>query len=98
MKYLEETSIDENLNMELYVFPNPTTDYINIIFDNVAAGSIRIELLNSIGQIISVPVENYYDVGIASLTIKDLQLSNGTYFIRLISPKRTEIKSFISVR
>jgi hypothetical protein len=50
MKYLEETNIDENMNMGLYVFPNPTTDFINIIFDNPTASNVSLEIFDAMGQ------------------------------------------------
>jgi len=96
MKYLETTNIDENNKLELAVFPNPTTNYINVIFDNITAGNIRLELLNSKGQVVSVPIENtFYDSGVASITISDLELPVGSYFIRLMTASRVEMKGIV---
>ena len=95
MKYLEETNIDEKLNMDLYVFPNPTTEYVNIIFDNPAASYVKIDILNAIGQVVSTPINQYYDAGIRSFNVADLKLPTGTYFIRINTNKTTQQKSFI---
>ena len=95
MKYLEESTIDENFNMDLYVFPNPTADYVNLIFDNPTASYVKIDILNAIGQVISTPINQYYNVGIQSFSIGDLKLSAGTYFIRVTTNKTTQQKGFI---
>ena len=92
---MEEVSIDENLNMDLYVFPNPATDYINVIFDNPAASNVRIDILNSLGQIISSPMDKYCELGIQSFSVTDLDLPIGTYFLRMNTNKVKQIKSFV---
>ena len=95
MKYLEKVSIDENLNMDLYVFPNPTTDFINVIFDNPSASNVKIDILNSLGQIISTPIDKYCESGIQAITINDLKLPVGVYFVRMNTNKTSQVKTFI---
>jgi subtilisin family serine protease len=97
MKYLEETSIDENMNMYLSVFPNPATEYVNVIFDNPQNGNIKIDILNSIGQIISTPSNEYYNEGIQSFSvnISSMNLTTGTYFVRMATNNISQVKNFI---
>ncbi|MCL2039585.1 MAG: S8 family peptidase [Bacteroidetes bacterium] len=95
MKYLEETNINEELNMDLYVFPNPATDYINIIFDNPFSGNVRIDLVDARGKTIATPINKYCDEGIQAITINDLDLHTGAYFLRMTTNKISQIKSFI---
>ena len=95
MKYLEETNINEELNMDLYVFPNPATDYINIIFDNPYSGNVRIDLVDAMGKTIATPINKYCDAGIQAISINDLDLHMGAYFLRMTTNKISQIKSFI---
>ena len=95
LQYLEETGIDENLKMDLYVFPNPASDFINIIFDNPVSGIVSFDILNSMGLILSSPIKKYCDTGIQAITISGLDLPTGAYFIRMNSNKTIQQKSFI---
>ena len=95
MLYLEKTSINDELNMDLYIFPNPTTDYINIIFDNPTSGNVRIDLVDVMGQIIGTHLDRYCDAGIQAISINDLDLLSGAYFLRMTTNKTSQVKSFI---
>jgi len=81
--------------MDLYVFPNPTTDFINIIFDNPTAGNVKIDIVDVMGNIIFTPINKYCYTGIQAITISDLDLHTGAYFIRMNNNKTTQQKSFI---
>jgi hypothetical protein len=81
--------------MDLYVFPNPTTDFVNVIFDNPSASNVKIDILNSLGQIISTPIDKYCESGIQAITINDLKLPVGVYFVRMNTNKTFQVKTFI---
>ncbi|MCL2040170.1 MAG: T9SS type A sorting domain-containing protein, partial [Bacteroidetes bacterium] len=83
------------LNMDLYVFPNPASDYINIIFDNPFSGNVRIDLVDAMGKTIATPMNKYCDAGIQAISINDLDLHSGAYFLRMTTNKISQIKSFI---
>lgn len=66
-----------NLSDNIYFYPNPTNDYINIVLNNVYK-NVSISILNSSGQHIS----NQNFINLDKLNIK-LPIESGVYYILL---------------
>ena len=70
----------ENVKRDIKVFPNPTNDNARIEWNETLQNPIKIEVINSIGQVIeTIKIENnasYQDIDTRNLP-------NGIYFIRL---------------
>jgi len=64
------------------VYPNPTNDVVNIVFERSANTNSRVELLSMTGQVLQ-----YQEVGAgnSSLVLPVQQLPNGCYLIRVSS-------------
>lgn len=74
--------LDKN-NTELWAYPNPTNDFININYTNALTNkSSRIIMHSIIGQIIKVYNAESI-LGRNSMTISTLDLPSGTYFYSL---------------
>ena len=72
----EETEIGTNINVNAY--PNPTTELLNVDFDNIPANA-SVEIYNMIGEL----VLNQTLTGLNN-TINTSQLSNGLYHAKVI--------------
>ncbi len=78
------------------IYPNPASEYVNIIFENMQAGNISIEILNSMGQVLLTPVANrLFEKGVFTVDITSLNLNNGAYYIKMTTDKGTSISNFI---
>ncbi len=88
-----ETSIN-NTNTDIYnnnicnVFPNPNNGLFNISFDSSLNIGSKIEIINSVGQIVysDVNYDNSYSVSY-NKTIDLTSFSKGVYLINIVSNK-----------
>ena len=80
------TTVFEESN-EIYVYPNPTTNVLNIKVPYTFGLPNKYEITNSLGQV----VENKNIISEADLTLSTSRFSNGVYFVTLFkdSAKRT---------
>ncbi len=66
---------------ELYVYPNPVKDQINIQFANANPKNITISLVNNMGQTV---YENFYKTNTGSITIhRNESIPTGIYFLKI---------------
>jgi hypothetical protein len=67
------------------VFPNPVTDFLNIeLFGNISR-SFRIEIINISGTVVISEKMGFIDMYWNTRQIPVERLSNGLYFVRIIS-------------
>ena len=76
-----ERLITNNSFNSLNVFPNPTSDVLNISYTMLQNGNASIQLYNSLGQTIK-EVSNQQTAGTYTLNIDTKQFANGIYYIR----------------
>jgi hypothetical protein len=79
---------DNNINLNLEVYPNPTTDLIVLSVDNVNTLNMYYTIYNIEGKLIEKQ-----ELGGSKTTITMKELSNGIYFIKVLQ-KNTELKVF----
>ena len=77
------------------IYPNPTTDYLNVVFENVVEGNVMIEVVNSLGQSMSTPVNKYFNKGVFIFDIKELNLNKGVYFLKMTTNSGISIVNFV---
>jgi len=83
--------------IEATVFPNPTSDWINITFD-AKSEWYRISLYDAIGQEIKVISDQKFLEGEATLKTTVHDLAAGNYFVRIQSKRAVKTKSLIVSR
>ncbi|MDZ7766530.1 MAG: T9SS type A sorting domain-containing protein [Melioribacteraceae bacterium] len=77
---------DENLTneFELYQnYPNPFNPITQINYLIPESGMVKLEIINSLGQIINTPVDEYKEQGSYTFSFESKNLSTGVYFYRL---------------
>ena len=80
-----QVAVDETPDFELNIFPNPTTDWINITSEEEL---LRYELYSQSGQLLDTGQETKINVS---------ALSNGSYLLRLRSEKGSVTTSFVRI-
>jgi len=87
----------EMQNQNLKVYPQPTTDELNLSFDVKDAGDFdKIKIYNSIGQLIRIEEIEFVD---RNAIIKINNLPDGVYVLKLTDKNNFEIsKRFVIAR
>jgi len=78
-----------------YNYPNPCTDFTNIIFNNPEDGNIKITIIDMNGKIISVIQNSYLLEGSYSVSFNSQNLSSGIYLYQIQTQNNTITKKFI---
>ena len=69
-------------NTNISIYPNPASQFTTINLDQITANEIRIEMVNSLGQLIL----NEHEYG-NTITINLSNLANGLYIVKVINGK-----------
>jgi parallel beta-helix repeat protein len=64
-------------------YPNPFASETTIPFDVPAAGNVRVEIFNSLGQVVVVPVDRSLSPGSYRITVSAATLPSGVYYYRM---------------
>ena len=72
---LDFTGVEENIDVNVNVYPNPTSGVLNVVTD---ANNYEYQIINSIGQVVLSGNAN----GSTALNVNGL---NGVYFLRIIA-------------
>ena len=78
------------------VYPNPFSENLNVRFFSKSSQTIRLEMINAVGQIISSKIENASARSVNAYTIiNDQNLKNGFYFIRLSTTEGSIVRKVV---
>ena len=85
------TSIEEatNNNYQISVYPNPTTDLINISIQSVDKSSLKIELIDLQGKRLY-----YQNINSNSKTLDLKQFAGSIYFLKIYTNENKFLKSY----
>lgn len=79
--------------------PNPVSgETIKLTYDVALDGYTRLELINSIGEVIGLPVSHELESGRYEALIPIENLASGVYYVRMISGPYTDTKAFVIAR
>jgi hypothetical protein len=91
------TSSFANNTMES-VYPDPVVNASTVDITLAVAGSIKLELFNSIGNRVVVVANSRYDAGSHEFTLDANGLPSGLYFLRLSMGRETETQQLVIQR
>jgi hypothetical protein len=99
---IEENKIPEGYNLENN-YPNPFNPTTTINYSIPKGGNVRLEIYNSLGEIVNILQDSYQDAGNHSIawTGKDRignSLSSGIYFYRLVSNDFVQVKKMTLIK
>jgi len=84
--YLSDITKNSSLDVSLSVYPNPTTDLINIVIKNFTSNEdLILKVYNSVGQEINVKMVKKNEQSDLIFTLDFSNQNQGTYFVRLFS-------------
>lgn len=79
---------DVDINLRAVVYPNPTTDYLNLLVDNIELSALNFQLFDNTGRILQNGKIMDRETNIAMSA-----LVPATYFVRVVRGS-TEVKTF----
>lgn len=86
---LNETAIPEiETEITSNIFPNPSSDFVNVDLTNFNSAKVELQLMNSLGQIISEKAS----AGNLSAQFDVNALAEGIYFVKIISGDKQSIQ------
>lgn len=94
--YHDCTTGSEELNSNsLNVFPNPASDRINVTFETSDVTDARVELINSIGSVVSTQKLGKIAPGSQVLDLQTDGLSNGVYLVKVSTGNSSVTKTVV---
>lgn len=76
------------------LFPNPTSDILNVSFDLQKAGEVEVMITDFTGKVIQSQRMDGY-IGTQQTTVDASQWSSGFYFVHLIADGKVNTKKFV---
>lgn len=76
-------SIEENAMIaDLSIFPNPTSDFTNIVVEIAEAGDLQIDIINTLGQVVYTNLQNNMSAGAYIYNVDATAFASGIYTVR----------------
>lgn len=88
----DNSSVEENSNASVNVFPNPTSDYINVTFGEIN-GDVTMTMFSTDGK--QVILKNANVVSGQNMMMDVADLAAGTYTLRVVSANGTFVKKVV---
>jgi flagellar hook assembly protein FlgD len=84
-------------------YPNPFNPTTTINYSITKSGIVRLNIFNSLGQVVNILLDSYQDAGNHSITwngedSNGNSLSSGIYFYQLVSDDFTQAKKMILLK
>ena len=97
--HVENTTvgIEENnsLDNSFSLYPNPTSDLLNIVFDLNEVSDIELEIYDALGKVVARQNISNLLQGSNNITINMGHLENGVYFVNLNTQNGVIAKTFV---
>ncbi len=84
--------VDNSPNINLHIFPNPTTDIAQIEYELPQAADVKIHLINSLGQPIKTLIDDRFASGEHAMSLSTKTLDSGLYFVEIEVNRQKNIK------
>ena len=80
--------LDIQLDLEVNIYPNPATEYVNVQFQELKSG-YYLMLVDELGKILLSQ-----EIKTKDILIPFNKYSTGVYFLSIIDDKQTKIKTY----
>jgi hypothetical protein len=88
-------SVAENqLNDRLSIFPNPATNEVNVVFNNITFDNVNLSIVNSLGQLLTKTDRSTTNGGNA-FTLDVSNYASGLYFVNIVADGLTITKKLL---
>lgn len=92
------TEVDDNVNYNISLSPNPASKEIIVEFNLNAIEIVKIEILNTTGIIVKNNTLENTQIGTQMITINTTDLISGTYFCKFTTENHTQTLKFIILK
>lgn len=82
--YSPVRTINEAISFSASIYPNPVHNKLNLYFNSDKAKTVQVQMVNSEGKVMATQ-QIQVVAGASTQNLNTASLSNGTYYIRLIS-------------
>ena len=90
-----EHNCGEKTDLEIVIYPNPTSDNTILTLKLLTRSSIYVEVYNGIGQLIKLTPSQVYEVGLQEINMETSEFPTGLYFIKTIVNEKEYIKKIV---
>lgn len=93
---LKTVVVEENIEDEVTVtvYPNPTSELINIAFDEPVDAEIKVYLLNAVGRMVKT---DFIEEAMQEKQINMQDLPSGIYYIKLVKGKLSNVYKVVKL-
>ncbi len=91
------TSPLKSEEFNLSIFPNPSSNYINLLINDETSGDMNINILNTSGILVK-QIRNTHIESNMTLKVDISDLSTGVYYCNIILNNNQETKKFVIIR
>ncbi len=98
-----QSAVDESLSVGIQtpeaiafeMYPNPAQDILNIRADLKASSELKMNVYNSLGQLVDAKSFNFNGSGIQNINYATSSLSDGLYMVQLVSGSRVSTRGIV---
>jgi len=90
--------VDNSPNINIHIFPNPTSNNTRIEYELPQAADIKIRLINSLGQSTETLIDEWQADGTHYLSVSAEKLNSGLYFIEIEIDNQKHIRKLAVYR
>ena len=90
--------VDNSPNINIHIFPNPTSNITQIEYELPQATDVKIQLINALGQPTETLRNERQTSGTHYLNLSTEKLNSGLYFIEIQTNNQKYIKKFLVCR
>jgi hypothetical protein len=95
-----QTSVTETIpyKFDLSAFPNPFNPSTNIKYSIPTKQLVKIEIYNSLGQLVAIPVNKEQDSGVYSFSFGNSNLASGMYIVNIQAGNKIKTVKLMMVK
>ena len=71
------------------VYPNPTSDIVNISFDLLQSNQVSVQILDITGKLVKETESRQFNTGANKIELGTSELPQGMYFVQILTPEST---------
>ncbi len=92
-----QTLVEEQEEMSINLYPNPSRDFVTLQFNMPSDGKAVIRVLDMNGRVVLALMNEMIEGGVHSIPISVQSLQQGMYFCEIAIDNKTTVKKFIKL-
>lgn len=96
-KKMNEVELRNSFELQTTIYPNPANQFSVIDYTISHKAKVSLELFYANGRLFRRLIHGTQEPGIYQIKMADLNLPSGTYFMRVVADKQTQVKRMIVI-